>query len=97
VSLGYLVLAEVRLRAGRFEASREAADQSLMLTKALFGPVHQDAVKALELISLADAKNRKKAEARREARNALAIANKLFGSDSKRLAELSETLQEALR
>ena len=88
LSLGYLVLAEVRLRAGNLQASRAAAMKSLALTKTLFGQTHQDAVKALELISLADFKSGKVPQAQTEARRALALAATVFGSDSKRSKSL---------
>jgi Tetratricopeptide repeat len=93
LSLGYLALAEAQLKNGEFDASRGAANQSLTLTNALFGPVHQDAVKALELISLADLQKGNRAEARREAQRALEIAKKLFGPDSKRVVELTQTFE----
>jgi hypothetical protein len=96
LSLGYLVLAEVRLRAGNLQASRAAGMESLTLTKTLFGQTHQDAVKALELISLADFKIGEVPQAQIEARSALALAATVFGSDSKRSKELAEMLRNVI-
>ncbi len=44
------------LRNGKLEESRNAANQSLTMTKNLFSPLHQDTINALALIALADAK-----------------------------------------
>jgi ATP/maltotriose-dependent transcriptional regulator MalT len=93
LSLGYLVLAEARLENARFDLSREAANQSLTLTQVLFGPVHQDAVKAHEIIALADLRSGNRAEAQKEAESALSLAKKLFGIDSRRVTELKRTLE----
>jgi tetratricopeptide (TPR) repeat protein len=96
LSLGYLVLAEVRLRAGKLQASRADALESLVITKALFGETHQDTVKALELMSLADFKIGKVPQAQTEARGALALAATVFGADSKRSKELAATLRDVI-
>jgi hypothetical protein len=75
LSLGYLVLAEVRLKTENLQASRAAAVESLAVTKSLFGQTHQDAVKALELMSLADFKTGKIPVAQTEAKSAHACRN----------------------
>lgn len=93
LSLGYLALAEARLKNGNFRGSKDAAIQCLTLAKTLFGPVHQDAVNALELMSIADARGGRRADAQNEAGRSLALARRLFGPNSRRVAELTEALQ----
>lgn len=51
LSLGFLVLAEIHLRAGDLPRAREAANRALLLIEKLFGTAHQDAVRAREILA----------------------------------------------
>ena len=92
LSLAYLTLAEIRFKNREFEASRAAANQSLLLTNALFGSLHQDAIKALEILSRLDAAEGKQVQAQKRAGTALKLATNLFGANSPRVSELSRIL-----
>ncbi len=50
VSLGYLVLAEIRLKAANMTGSIDAAQHAMFLTERLFGPAHQDIFRARDVL-----------------------------------------------
>lgn len=96
VSLGYLALAEVRLRGGNLAGAGEAASHSLELTRKLFGAKHQDAVRALQVLAQADLGEGKSAAARSRAEEAVDAALGVFGDGSPSLAQLRQDLARCL-
>ncbi len=92
LSLGHLALAEARLQNGDINGSQKAANDSLKITIALFGTLHQDSIRALQLLSAAELKDGKTVAARNDANNAIALAKKLIGPESSRVSELTAKL-----
>ncbi len=96
VSLGYLALAEARLRRNDLSGSSEAASRSLELTLKLFGPKHQDAARALQILATANLKADYAAAARSWAQRAVKAGLAVFGEGSPGMADLTRELGPCL-
>lgn len=82
LSLGYLALAEAYLQADDLVHSRGAVSKSADLTKKMFGTQHQDMIDALDLLAMISLRQGDKIGACNRAREAINIANVLFGVGS---------------
>jgi len=96
ISLGYLDLAEARLRASNLPGAREAALYSLRLTHQMFGRQHQDVVRALQMLAQMNLKEGKPEAARSNAEEAVSTALAVFGDGSLKMAELRRELAPCL-
>jgi len=96
-SLGHLAFAESYFQSRDFVRSRESSLKALELTYRLFGPQHQDAVEALQMLALVDMREGKVVEARKRAQNAIKIAKELFGEGSLGVIRPTRTLNEVMK
>jgi len=96
ISLGYLTLAEARLRRSDLPGARQAASVGLDKTLKVLGGKHQDAARALQILAQTDLKEGNAAAARSHAETAIKVALAVFGDASPKLAELKLELAQCL-